>query len=70
MTWAAYDAIEAKTLVLRGGESDLLTPESTRAMAQRGPRAKVVTIEGVGHAPTLIAAAQQAVVLDFLGLAT
>ena len=70
MTWAAYDAIEAKTLVLRGGESDLLTPESTRAMAQRGPRAKVVTIEGVGHAPTLIAADQQAVVLDFLGLAT
>jgi pimeloyl-ACP methyl ester carboxylesterase len=35
-------------------------------MAQRGPRAQVVEIAGVGHAPTLIAPDQVALVRDFL----
>ena len=64
--WGLYDAIRARTLLLRGAQSDLLTPATAQAMAQRGPRARVVEFEGVGHAPTLVAADQLQVVCDFL----
>jgi pimeloyl-ACP methyl ester carboxylesterase len=64
--WAAYDRISAPTLVLRGGLSDLLSPETAMAMTQRGPRAQLHTLPGVGHAPTLVAADQRAAVRAFL----
>ena len=64
--WSLYDAITAPTLLVRGAESDLLTPETAAAMTERGPRAKRVDFEGVGHAPTFVAAAQSAVVVSFL----
>ena len=54
------------TLVLRGERSDLLTRDTALAMARRGPRAKVVEIAGVGHAPTLMQREQIAIVQDFL----
>ena len=64
--WRLYDQITARTLVLRGAESDLLTVATAQAMAERGPRAQVVDIAGVGHAPTLIAPDQVALVRNFL----
>jgi pimeloyl-ACP methyl ester carboxylesterase len=64
--WYAYDAIRCPTLLLRGAESDLLTKETALAMTQRGPRARLVEFAGVGHAPTLVAADQVAVVREFL----
>lgn len=64
--WAAYDAITAPTLVIRGEHSDLLSTATLQAMTQRGPRARTHTVAGVGHAPTLVAADQIAVVRDFL----
>lgn len=64
--WQLYDHIKAQTLVLRGAHSDLLSPETARAMTQRGPRARLVEFAGVGHAPTLVADDQVAVVIDFL----
>jgi len=64
--WAAYDAIRAPTLVIRGEASDLLTEATLSDMAQRGPKAQTVTFKDVGHAPTLVAPAQQSVVVDFL----
>jgi pimeloyl-ACP methyl ester carboxylesterase len=64
--WALYDAVTADTLVLRGAESDLLAPHTVAAMATRGPRAHAVEFAGVGHAPTLVSAAQLKVVLEFL----
>lgn len=64
--WQAYDAIRARTLLLRGAQSDLLSPETASEMTQRGPRARLVEFEGVGHAPTLVADAQVAAVADFL----
>lgn len=64
--WQLYDQITARTLVLRGAESDLLTLATAQAMAQRGPHAQVVEVAGVGHAPTLVAADQVALVADFL----
>lgn len=66
MTWAAYDAIDCPTLLLRGADSDLLSPATAAAMTQRGPKARLVEFAGVGHAPTLVAAEQIAVVRDFL----
>ena len=66
MLWMAYDRITAPTLLLRGAQSDLLSAETTQAMTQRGPRARLVELPGVGHAPTLVAADQRAVVRDFL----
>ncbi len=64
--WQLYDAITARTLLLRGADSDLLSVETAAAMTQRGPRARLVEFAGVGHAPTLIAADQVRVVSDFL----
>lgn len=64
--WPLYDAIRGPTLVLRGELSDLLRRDTCEAMAQRGPKAKVVEIAGVGHAPTLMHADQIAVVRNFL----
>ena len=64
--WGLYDAIEARTLLTRGAESDLLSRETALAMTQRGPHATLVEFEGVGHAPTFVDPAQIAVVTNFL----
>ncbi len=66
LLWQLYDQISAPTLLLRGAESDLLTPEVAQAMQQRGPRAQRVDLPGVGHAPTLVADDQVAAVASFL----
>lgn len=64
--WSCYERLDMPTLLLRGAESDLLSPETAQAMTQRGPRARRVDFAGVGHAPTLVDPAQQAQVIDFL----
>lgn len=64
--WQLYDHISAQTLLVRGGESDLLSPSTAHAMGQRGPRARLVEFAGVGHAPTFVAPDQIAAVTDFL----
>jgi pimeloyl-ACP methyl ester carboxylesterase len=64
--WPLWDAIRCPTLVLRGAESDLLTRDTTERMAGRGPKAKIVEIPGVGHAPTLMHEDQIKLVRDFL----
>lgn len=64
--WPIYDAVRCPTLVLRGEQSDLLSRETAADMARRGPKAKVVEIPGIGHAPTLLHAHQIAIVRQFL----
>lgn len=66
LLWNLYDAITAQTLVLRGAKSDLLTAQTVQEMAQRGPKAHSATLEGVGHAPTLVQPEQVALVKEFL----
>lgn len=66
MLWQLYDGITAQTLVLRGAQSDLLSPDTALAMTQRGPKARLVQFAGVGHAPTLVAPDQVDVVSAFL----
>jgi pimeloyl-ACP methyl ester carboxylesterase len=64
--WAAYDAIRCPTLLIRGENSDLLSPETAREMAARGPRAQLVEIPNVGHAPTFLDDEQIAIARQFL----
>ncbi len=64
--WQLYDNIKASALLLRGAQSDLLAPQTAQAMTQRGPRARLVEFEGVGHAPTLMAQDQVQTVVSFL----
>jgi pimeloyl-ACP methyl ester carboxylesterase len=66
MMWAAYDAITCPTLLLRGADSDLLVPDTANQMTERGPKAKLVEFEKVGHAPTLVHLDQISVVKEFL----
>lgn len=64
--WQGYDRVSCPTLLLRGAQSDLLSPATAQAMGQRGPRARLVEFDGVGHAPTLVAPEQVAAVREFL----
>ena len=64
--WALYDAITATTLLTRGAQSDLLSRDTATAMTERGPRALMMEFDGVGHAPTFVAADQSAAVAAFL----
>ena len=66
MLWASYDALRCPTLLLRGAQSDLLSRDTAQAMTQRGPKAKLIEFEGVGHAPTLVAPEQIDAVREFL----
>jgi pimeloyl-ACP methyl ester carboxylesterase len=64
--WQLYDGINARTLLLRGAQSDLLSPETAQEMTRRGPRPALLEFAGVGHAPTLIAQDQVNAVCAFL----
>jgi pimeloyl-ACP methyl ester carboxylesterase len=64
--WQLYDSIKARTLVTRGASSDLLSKDTALAMTQRGPKARLIEFEGVGHAPMFVAADQVQAVTSFL----
>ena len=64
--WPIYEAVRCPTLVVRGALSDLLTRDTCERMAACGPKAKVIEVEGVGHAPTLMHADQIGIVRGFL----
>lgn len=53
--WPVWDRISCPTLVLRGAESDLLTSATAQEMTVRGPKARLVELPGIGHAPALMA---------------
>lgn len=66
LLWQLYDQISARTLLIRGLESDLLSVRTALAMTQRGPKARLLEFAGVGHAPTFIADDQVQAVVSFL----
>jgi pimeloyl-ACP methyl ester carboxylesterase len=66
LLWQAYDSLKLPTLLLRGAQSDLLSPATAAAMTQRGPKARLHEIAGVGHAPMLVQPEQRQVVQEFL----
>jgi len=64
--WPLWDAITCPALVIRGAQSDLLSKATAEEMARRGPKAKLVELPGIGHAPTLLHEDQIAIVREFL----
>ncbi|TSH98404.1 alpha/beta hydrolase [Verticiella sediminum] len=54
LTWQFYAALQCPVLVVRGAESDLLTPDTLERMRAGNPRTQTVEIAGVGHAPTFM----------------
>ena len=64
--WPLYDSIRCPTLVVRGADSTVLTRDTLREMATRGPRPQTAEIAGAGHAPMFLDDAQIQVVREFL----
>jgi pimeloyl-ACP methyl ester carboxylesterase len=51
--WAALESLRCPLLLVRGAESDVLSPTTAARMAARQPRLARVDVPGVGHAPAL-----------------
>ncbi|SEN23401.1 Pimeloyl-ACP methyl ester carboxylesterase [Sphingomonas gellani] len=52
--WAAFSALgDVPTLIVRGARSDILSRATAERMAASLPRADVLTVADVGHAPIL-----------------
>ena len=53
--WPQFDGLKhVPLLVIRGANSDLLSPETLAAMAARHPRCETFSVPGQGHAPLLL----------------
>lgn len=64
--WPVWDMVRCPVLVLRGAESELLTAAVADEMTRRGPKARLLTVAGAGHAPALLTEGQIAPIRDFL----
>lgn len=64
--WPVYDEIKCPTLVLHGKKSDVLSLVMAKEMTKRGPKPRLITYPGVGHAPALMDKKQIADVCEFL----
>jgi pimeloyl-ACP methyl ester carboxylesterase len=64
--WASWDSVACPALVLRGTQSDLLSAGTADAMSKRGPKADLVSFEGIGHAPALMSSDQIETVAQWL----
>ena len=63
--WNHFDAITAPILIVRGGDSDLLSSATVDEMLRRNPRAGSIRIPGVGHAPAFLKPEQIALAAEF-----
>jgi len=66
LLWTAYESLTQPVLIVRGQQSDLLTPHTVQDMLQRNARAQLYEVEGVGHAPSLMQTDQVQRVAAFL----
>lgn len=64
--WSTWSKVECPVLVVRGEQSDLLLAEIAEQMTRSGPRAELAVLAGMGHAPTLMAEDQIALLSDWL----
>ena len=64
--WDVWDKITCPTMLIRGGDSDLLLAETAEEMTRRGPKASIIEFPGIGHAPMLMSQDQIEPVHDFL----
>ena len=54
LLWPALAALSCPTLVIWGSDSDVLSEAQARRMAATLPHGELVTVPGIGHAPTLV----------------
>jgi len=66
--WVPFARIMCPVLVIRGAESDILSPLTARQMRTAHTGVTVVEIPGVGHAPSLVEPESLAALRTFLGL--
>lgn len=64
--WPLWSLIQCPVLVLRGGDSDLLSAATTARMQAEGPKAEEYVVPGVGHAPALMTEAEIGRIAEFL----
>ncbi|MEH6663595.1 MAG: alpha/beta fold hydrolase [Brevundimonas sp.] len=66
--WPAFRNLAdgRRLMLVRGGTSDLLSPDIARRMREAAPHMRFVEVPGVGHAPMLDEPAARQGILDFL----
>ena len=64
--WMQYARITAPILVVRGADSDVLSPATARRMCQVLKGVRLVEVPGVGHAPSLVEPAALGAIGEFL----
>jgi pimeloyl-ACP methyl ester carboxylesterase len=64
--WPALQRVTCPTLVVWGTDSDVLSEAQARRMVETLPKGELVSVPGVGHAPTLVEPAVVAVFERFL----
>ncbi|MEK7791834.1 MAG: alpha/beta hydrolase, partial [Pseudomonadota bacterium] len=64
--WEWWDKVSVSTLILRGSDSDVLNAETAAQMQVRGPKARIVELTGVGHAPMIMDNQQIEIVRGFI----
>ncbi len=64
--WDEYDAIVARTLILRGERSDVLPGRVADEMRGRGPKPELQVFADCGHAPTLTTEGEISLLREFL----
>ncbi|HYA34751.1 MAG TPA: alpha/beta hydrolase, partial [Candidatus Binataceae bacterium] len=66
--WVPFARIAAPILIVRGGESDILSAETVTRMKSTLRGAKSVEVPGVGHAPSLVEPEALAAIKEFLAV--
>jgi pimeloyl-ACP methyl ester carboxylesterase len=64
--WPVLQRLACPTLVVWGEDSDVLSGAQARRMAETLPKGQLVTVPGVGHAPTLVEPVVLAALARFL----
>jgi esterase len=67
LLWPVLQALGCPTLVVWGSDSDVLSEAQARRMVDTLPRGELVTVPGIGHAPTLVEPVVLATLDRFLG---
>ena len=67
-SWKLALNIPGPVLLVRGGDSDLLSPETARRMVAEMQDCRMVEVPGVGHAPTLTEPEAFVPIMEFFSL--
>jgi cobalt-zinc-cadmium efflux system protein len=63
--WHAFKQIHIPILIVRGGNSDLLSAATVAQMCKVNPHARSIEISNVGHAPAFVKSEQIALAKEF-----